>query len=42
MDKLDKVTTELGVKAYTENAKSNIDIFCIPAALDVWYSRPAT
>jgi len=33
LDKLDKVTTELGFNAYTENAKSNIDIFCITAAL---------
>ena len=33
MDKLDKVTTELGFLAYTENSKSTIDIFCITAAL---------
>ena len=33
LDKLDKVTTELGFNAYTENAKSKIDIFCITAAL---------
>jgi cation/acetate symporter len=33
LDKLDKVTTELGFLAYTENAKSKIDIFCITAAL---------
>ena len=33
LDKLDKVTTELGFNAYTENTKSNIDIFCITAAL---------
>ena len=33
LDKLDKVTTELGFNAYTENNKSNIDIFCITAAL---------
>ena len=33
LDKLDKVTTELGFIAYTENTKSNIDIFCITAAL---------
>jgi cation/acetate symporter len=33
LDKLDKVTTELGFSAYTENIKSNIDIFCITAAL---------
>ena len=33
LDKLDKVTTELGFLAYTENTKSKIDIFCITAAL---------
>ena len=33
LDKLDKVTVELGFNAYTENTKSNIDIFCITAAL---------
>jgi cation/acetate symporter len=33
LDKLDKVTSELGFSAYTENIKSNIDIFCITAAL---------
>ena len=33
LDKLDKVTSELGFNAYTENTKSNIDIFCITAAL---------
>jgi cation/acetate symporter len=33
LDKLDKVTTELGFNAYTENTKSTIDIFCITAAL---------
>ena len=33
LDKLDKVTTELGFLAYTENSKSKIDIFCITAAL---------
>ncbi len=33
LDKLDKVTKDLGFIAYTENAKSNIDIFCITAAL---------
>ena len=33
LDKLDQVTKELGFIAYTENAKSNIDIFCITAAL---------
>ena len=33
LDKLDKVTTELGFNAYTENTKSKIDIFCITAAL---------
>ena len=33
LDKLDQVTLELGFPAYTENIKSNIDIFCITAAL---------
>ena len=33
LDKLDKVTVELGFNAYTENTKTNIDIFCITAAL---------
>ena len=33
LDKLDQVTTDLGFVAYTENVKSNIDIFCITAAL---------
>ena len=33
LDKLDQVTKDLGVSAYTENVKSNIDIFCITAAL---------
>ena len=33
LDKLDKVTSELGFNAYTENTKTNIDIFCITAAL---------
>jgi cation/acetate symporter len=33
LDKLDKVTAELGFLAYTENSKSTIDIFCITAAL---------
>ena len=33
LDKLDQVTKDLGFIAYTENAKSNIDIFCITAAL---------
>ena len=33
LDKLDKVTSELGFLAYTENSKSTIDIFCITAAL---------
>ena len=33
LDKLDKVTTDLGFKAYTENVKSKIDVFCITAAL---------
>ena len=33
LDKLDKVTRELGFNAYTENTKTKIDIFCITAAL---------
>ena len=33
LDKLDQVTKDLGFFAYTENVKSNIDIFCITAAL---------
>lgn len=33
LDKLDQVTQDLGFAAYTENVKSNIDIFCITAAL---------
>ena len=33
LDKLDKVNVELGFNAYTENTKTNIDIFCITAAL---------
>lgn len=33
LDKLDQVTVDLGFTAYTENIKSNIDIFCITAAL---------
>ena len=33
LDKLDKVTVELGFTAYTQNSKSTIDIFCITAAL---------
>ncbi len=33
LDKLDQVSKDLGFIAYTENAKSNIDIFCITAAL---------
>ena len=33
LDKLDKVTVDLGFNAYTENTKTNIDIFCITAAL---------
>lgn len=33
LDKLDQVTMDLGFNAYTENTKSNIDIFCITAAL---------
>ncbi|MFL2754057.1 MAG: sodium:solute symporter family protein [Gammaproteobacteria bacterium] len=33
LDKLDQVTTDLGFNAYTENTKTNIDIFCITAAL---------
>ena len=33
LDKLDQVTIDLGFTAYTESIKSNIDIFCITAAL---------
>lgn len=33
LDKLDKVTSDLGFNAYTESTKSPIDIFCITAAL---------
>ena len=33
LDKLDQITTDLGFTAYTENIKSNIDVFCITAAL---------
>ncbi len=33
LDKLDQVTKDLGFISYTENVKSNIDIFCITAAL---------
>ena len=33
LDKLDQVTKDLGFTAYTENEKTNIDIFCITAAL---------
>ena len=33
LDKLDHITTDLGFTAYTENIKSNIDVFCITAAL---------
>ena len=33
LDKLDQVTVDLGFTAYNENIKSNIDIFCITAAL---------
>tara|TARA_B100001250_G_scaffold125453_2_gene106671 strand:- start:970 stop:2718 length:1749 start_codon:yes stop_codon:yes gene_type:complete len=33
LDKLDKVTSDLGFTAYTENTKSKIDVFCITAAL---------
>ena len=33
LDKLDKVTSDLGFTAYTESTKSPIDIFCITAAL---------
>ncbi len=35
LDKLDRVTTDLGFTAYTENTKSKIDVFCITAALMV-------
>ena len=33
LDKLDNVTEELGFLPYTESVKSNIDVFCITAAL---------
>ena len=33
LDKLDQVTVDLGFVAYTQGAKSSIDIFCITAAL---------
>ena len=33
LDKLDRVTTDLGFVAYTQNTKGMIDIFCITAAL---------
>ena len=33
LDKLDRVTSDLGFTAYTENTKSKIDIFCITSAL---------
>jgi len=33
LDKLDQLSVELGFNAYTENTKSNIDIFFITAAL---------
>ena len=33
LDKLDKVTSDLGFTPYTENTKSKIDVFCITAAL---------
>ena len=33
LDKLDQLSVDLGFNAYTENTKSNIDIFCITAAL---------
>ena len=33
LDKLDQISIDLGFNAYTENNKSNIDIFCITAAL---------
>ena len=35
LDKLDRVTSDLGFIPYTENTKSKIDIFCITAALMV-------
>ena len=33
LDKLDQLSVDLGFNAYTEGTKSNIDIFCITAAL---------
>ena len=35
LDKLDKVTSDLGFTPYTENTKSKVDVFCITAALMV-------
>jgi cation/acetate symporter len=35
LDKLDGLNTELGFSAYTSGIKSNIDVFCITAALMV-------
>ncbi len=33
LDKLDQLSIDLGFNAYTESTKSNLDIFCITAAL---------
>ena len=33
LEKLDQLSVDLGFNAYTKNTKSNIDIFCITAAL---------
>ena len=33
LDKLDQLSKDLGFNAYTESTKSNLDIFCITAAL---------
>ena len=33
LDKLDQLSIDLGFNAYTESTKSNVDIFCITAAL---------
>ena len=33
LDKLDRITEELGFNPYTENTKSTFDIICITAAL---------
>ena len=42
LDKLDKVTGELGFNAYTENTKTKIDIFLYYSCIDVWNSRSSS